>query len=174
VFKFSTYLIYFRHIIRLICKVTLSSPCRWDSFHPYSLLQWHPQSKNIWLNFIIKCWNSSFNAQCSRLIIVVVHVRVVKIYVAAVEALRKKERQDESQCPPPPNANVLFGRCFLKSHPVYDKLRVLLLCLSYFTDNSISSKKLLLGTNGKLIWFLVCSSNIQGWLNICTSCLLYS
>jgi hypothetical protein len=39
----------------------------------------------------------AFNAQCSRLIIVVVQVRVVKIYVAAVEALRKKERQDESQ-----------------------------------------------------------------------------
>jgi hypothetical protein len=79
----------------------------------------------------------------------------VKIYVAAVEALRKKERQDESQfttkidaflsfAPSPLNANVLFGRCFLKSHPVYDKLRVLLLCLPYFTDNSISSKKLLL------------------------------
>ncbi len=45
---------------------------------------------------------SAFNAQCSRLIIVVVHVRVVKIYVAAVEALRKKERQDEMKVSLPP------------------------------------------------------------------------
>jgi len=45
----------------------------------------------------MKCWNSAFNAQGSRLIIVVVQVGAVKIYVAAVEALRKKERQDETQ-----------------------------------------------------------------------------
>jgi hypothetical protein len=32
-----------------------------------------------------------------RLIIVVVQVGAVKIYVAAVEALRNKERQDETQ-----------------------------------------------------------------------------
>ncbi len=31
------------------------------------------------------------------LIIIVVHIRRVKIYVAAVEELRKKERQDETQ-----------------------------------------------------------------------------
>ncbi len=43
-------------------------------------------------------WYSAFNAQGSRLIIVVVQLVVaVKIYVAAaVEALRKKERQDET------------------------------------------------------------------------------
>jgi hypothetical protein len=45
----------------------------------------------------MKCCNSAFNAQGSRLIIVVVHVKAVKIYVAAVEALRKKERQDETR-----------------------------------------------------------------------------
>ncbi len=45
----------------------------------------------------MKCWNSAFNAQGSRLIIVVVQVGAVKIYVAAVEALTKKERQDETQ-----------------------------------------------------------------------------
>ncbi len=43
-----------------------------------------------------KCWNSAFNAQGWRLIIVVVQVKAVKIYVA-VEALMKKERQDETQ-----------------------------------------------------------------------------
>jgi hypothetical protein len=35
--------------------------------------------------------------QGSKLIIVVVQVREVKIYVAEVEVLRKKERQDETQ-----------------------------------------------------------------------------
>ncbi len=40
--------------------------------------------------------NSAFNAQVSRVIIIVVQV-AVKIYVAATEALRIKERQDESQ-----------------------------------------------------------------------------
>ncbi len=49
------------------------------------------------LQLTTKCWNSAFNAQGSRVIIVVVQVRGVKIYVAAVEALRKMERQDETQ-----------------------------------------------------------------------------
>jgi predicted oxidoreductase (fatty acid repression mutant protein) len=44
----------------------------------------------------VKCWNSAFNAQGSRVIIVVLQ-RGVKIYVAAVEALSKMERQDETQ-----------------------------------------------------------------------------
>jgi hypothetical protein len=45
----------------------------------------------------MKCCNSAFNAQGLRLIIVVVQLGGVKIYVAAVEALRKKDRQDETQ-----------------------------------------------------------------------------
>jgi hypothetical protein len=45
----------------------------------------------------MKCWNSAFSAQGLRVIIVVVQVGAVKIYVAAVEAIRKKERQDETQ-----------------------------------------------------------------------------
>jgi hypothetical protein len=49
------------------------------------------------LQLIMKCWNSAINAQGSRLIIVDVQLGAVKIYVAAVEALRKKERQDETQ-----------------------------------------------------------------------------
>jgi hypothetical protein len=32
----------------------------------------------------MKCWNSAFNAQGSRVIIVVVQVGAVKIYVSAV------------------------------------------------------------------------------------------
>jgi hypothetical protein len=37
-----------------------------------------------------------FNAQGSRVFIVIVQVGAVKIYVAAVEALKKKERGDWS------------------------------------------------------------------------------
>jgi len=55
--------------IEVICKVTLS-------FTPYPLFQWYLQSKEISLNLSVKCWNSPFNAQ---------------------EALRKKERGDETQ-----------------------------------------------------------------------------
>ncbi len=44
----------------------------------------------------MKCWNSAFNAQGSRVTIVVVQVGAVKTYVAAAEALKKKERQDET------------------------------------------------------------------------------
>jgi len=45
----------------------------------------------------MKCWNSAFNAQGWRVIIVVIQVGALKIYVAPVEALRKKERGDETQ-----------------------------------------------------------------------------
>jgi hypothetical protein len=44
----------------------------------------------------MECWNSTFIAQGSRVIIIVVHVEV-NIYVPAVKALRQKERQDETQ-----------------------------------------------------------------------------
>ncbi len=44
----------------------------------------------------MKFWNSAFNAQGSRVIIVVANVGTVKIYEAAVEVLRKKERGDET------------------------------------------------------------------------------
>jgi len=45
----------------------------------------------------MKCWNSAFNPQGSSVIIIIVQVGAVKIYVAAMEALRKKERQHETQ-----------------------------------------------------------------------------
>jgi hypothetical protein len=44
----------------------------------------------------MKCGNSAFNAQGSRVIIVVACRGAVKIYVATVEALRQKERGDET------------------------------------------------------------------------------
>jgi hypothetical protein len=86
----------------------------------------------------MKCCNSIRNAEIQHLnaqgwglILVVVQVRAVKIYVAAVEALMKKEKQDETQFTtkidgflsftPPLNANVLFCRFFLISPCVYDE-----------------------------------------------------
>jgi hypothetical protein len=57
------------------------------------------------------------------MIIVVVQVGAVKIYVGEVEALRKKER--------------LFCRFFKKFTLCMTKLRVLVLCFSYFTNNSL-------------------------------------
>jgi hypothetical protein len=72
----------------------------------------------------------------------------VKIYVAAVEALTKKERQDETQFTfttkidgilsfiTPLNANVLFCRWFFSLTLCTTKLKVLVLCFSYFRDNS--------------------------------------
>jgi hypothetical protein len=46
----------------------------------------------------MKCWNSAFNAQGSRLIIVVVQLGEVKISVAAVKggAQEQGKRQDET------------------------------------------------------------------------------
>ncbi len=82
----------------------------------------------------MKCW--TFNAEGSRVSIVAVHIRGVKIRVAAVEALRTKERGGEAgmklnlpQTPivywvsPRLNANVLFciSSGFFLSHPVYDQ-----------------------------------------------------
>jgi hypothetical protein len=76
--------------IQVICKVTLC-------FTPYTLFGWYPQSKEILLNLSVKSWYSAFNVQRSRVIMLVVQVRAVKIYVIAVEALRKKERGHETQ-----------------------------------------------------------------------------
>jgi hypothetical protein len=75
----------------------------------------------------------------------------VKIYVAAaVEELRKKKRQDETQFTtkidgflsfiPPFNANVLFCRFLLNLTLCMTKLRVLVLCFSYFTENFIGNR----------------------------------
>jgi hypothetical protein len=45
----------------------------------------------------MKCCNSAFNARGSGVVIVIVQVGAVKTYVAAAEALRKRERGDETQ-----------------------------------------------------------------------------
>jgi hypothetical protein len=65
----------------------------------------------------------------------------VKIYVAAMEALRKKERQGETQetikmsFTSPLNANVLFCRFFLNLTLCMTKLGVLTLSFPDFTTD---------------------------------------
>jgi uncharacterized membrane protein (Fun14 family) len=49
------------------------------------------------------------NAQGSRVIIIVVQVGAVKIHVAAVQALRKKETQDETQFTTKIGGKTRFG-----------------------------------------------------------------
>ncbi len=83
--------------IKVIHKVTLCFTPFSFAFAPYPLFQWYPQRKQILLNLGMKCWKAAFNPQGSRVIVVVVQVGAVRISVAAVEALRKKKRQDEIQ-----------------------------------------------------------------------------
>jgi len=49
------------------------------------------------LQLTMKCWVSPFDAQISKLLIVVVQFGTVNIHVTAVEMLMKKERQGETQ-----------------------------------------------------------------------------
>jgi hypothetical protein len=118
--KLLLYILLYKWLIRVIRKVTLYSPCLWASFHLLSPhFQWYPQSHEILLNLSMKCWISAFNAQ--RLII----IGALKIYVAAVEVLRQKERQDETQFTTKfdgflwPNSGLWW-------------------CFAYFMDNSIN------------------------------------
>ncbi len=53
--------------------------------------------EGILLNLSMKSSNLAFNTQGSRVMIAFVQVGAVKIYVAAVEALKENERLDETQ-----------------------------------------------------------------------------
>jgi hypothetical protein len=75
----------------------------------------------------MKCRNSAFNVQGSRVIIIAaVQVGAVKIYMQH-HCRRSGKRKDKmklnllSPTPPLLNANVLIFRVFEKSHPVYDQ-----------------------------------------------------
>jgi hypothetical protein len=89
------------HSMDCLLKLSVTSPSLSppipSAFIPYPLFQWYPQSKEILSNLSMKSWYSAFNAQGSRVIIVVVQVGAVKIYVAALETLRESERGDETQ-----------------------------------------------------------------------------
>ncbi len=80
--------------------------------------------------------NAAFNAQGSRGIIVVVQVGAVKIYVAAMDVLRKKERQGVTpEFHSLLNANVFFCRVFFNLTLCMTKLKVLTLSFPNFMDN---------------------------------------
>jgi hypothetical protein len=78
---------------KIICEVTLSL----SLLSPKPCFQGYPLSKEIWLNLGMKCWNSALSAEGSRLNIVALQVGAVKIHAATVEALKKKERQGETE-----------------------------------------------------------------------------
>jgi len=116
-------------------------------------------SKEILLNLDTKCWHSAFNKQGSSVIIVAGQVGAVKIYVAAVEALRKKRKDGmklnyhqnwwyfefEHPAPRPPfpwMLTYIFASGFFNITLFMTKLRVLVLCFPYFTDISIILTKL--------------------------------
>jgi hypothetical protein len=83
--------------IELSMKSPSLHPVFGPPFTPYPLFQWYPQSKQLLLNLSMKCWNLASNAQGLEVIIIVVHVGVVKIYIATVGCAQDKERQDETQ-----------------------------------------------------------------------------
>jgi hypothetical protein len=74
----------------VICKITLSLGVLSPPFPPLSVVSAKLR------NFI-----KSQYAQGSKLIVVIVQVEAVRIYVAAVEELMKKERQNEKLSLPP-------------------------------------------------------------------------
>jgi hypothetical protein len=143
--------------IRVIRKVTLSSPYLWASLHSLSPVAVVLQSYEILLNLNMKCWNSAFNAQGLRLIIVVVQL-------GAVEAFRKKERQDETQFTtkidcflsfiPRWMLMYLFVCWFFFNLTVYDQTQGSGAMFSYFTDNSVINNYVIREwQNFRSIWF---------------------
>jgi hypothetical protein len=97
----------------LIGKVTLC----FTPLSPLSVV--YLQSNEILLNLSMKCWNSAYNAEGSRVIIVVVQVGAVKIYVATVKALRKERmkvaRVNQPPMSPPVGRSVHRMGCVFSS-----------------------------------------------------------
>jgi hypothetical protein len=75
---------------RVICK---SHPCLHPVFGPaFTPVPWYPQSNEILLSLSMKCWNSGFNAQGSRLLIVIVWIVAVKIFCSSSGGAQEKGR----------------------------------------------------------------------------------
>jgi hypothetical protein len=92
----------------------------WPTYSSYTLF--HPLSpsfsgirevKKFLLNLSMKWWNSTSNAQSSRVIILLVQVGAVKIYIAAVTALGEKKRGDETQFATKIGGKFSLGPCYL-------------------------------------------------------------
>jgi hypothetical protein len=111
-----SFIVYLHKIRHMALEFSLSSSCLHPVFGPlfipYSLSESGLQSKEVWSNLGMKCWNSAFNAQGSGVIIVVVQVGAMKIYVAAVDALKKNERQDETQFTTKIAGKTSLGPCY--------------------------------------------------------------
>jgi hypothetical protein len=64
----------------------MASPCLHPvfgpGFTPYRLYLWYLQSKEILLNLSMNHWNSAFNAQGLRIIVLIVQIRALKICIA--------------------------------------------------------------------------------------------
>jgi hypothetical protein len=103
----------------------------------------------------MKRWNSPFNAQGSRLMFETNYSsctsKSTENICSRSEGAQEKGKTRwnlanhqnwwpfEFHPPPPPlNVNVLFSGFFIESHQCLTKLRVPVLCLSYFTNNSIN------------------------------------
>jgi hypothetical protein len=130
-------------------ETSWKSPSRYPvfgrPFTPKPLFQWYSQSEEILLNLGMKCWNSAFSLQGSRVIIAAVQVGAVKIYATSVSGVAQaqgKTRWNSIYFPPhsqphPLNANVLICRVFENLTQFMTKLRVLVLSFPCFTDISI-------------------------------------
>jgi hypothetical protein len=104
------------------------------------LLQWYPQSKKILLNLSQKFWNSAFNAQASRINVVVVQARE-NICTSSGGAQEKGKtvyyQNYRFLSFNPPRMLMYFFAGFFESHPcIMAKLRILVLCFPYFIGNS--------------------------------------
>lgn len=117
----------------------------WKPYHWFSLIWyewWRPiqrkkikiliprWGKTLYLDQVLKILCTRFNAEDSRITLVVVQVEAMNIHVAAVAALKKKERWDETQFttklmvfqvphPSPPPQMLMFF--FKKYYRVYDQ-----------------------------------------------------
>ncbi len=96
------------------------SLCLWAFFHPLSHLlvvftkyKHFIKSQYDMLQFNMKCWNSTFNAQDSRLIVVLYSYEQwkMKIYVATMEVLKEKKKIGR-------NSIYHQNRWFFEFHPV--------------------------------------------------------
>ncbi len=137
---------------KIICKVTLSHPVFGPPLTPIPSFIGIRKLKTL-INLSMKCCNSAYNAQGSRLIIVVVLRSSENICSYSGGRVAQEQWKTGwnsvshqnwwfSEFHPPLNANVLFCKFFFNLTLCMTKFRVLMLCFSYFTDNSNSFRNI--------------------------------
>jgi hypothetical protein len=93
----------------------------------------------------MKCWDLRFNAQGLKIIIIVVQVGVVKITCSNSQGAQNKWKIEWNSIYHKnwwffefhPSLNVFFYKFFFSLNLFMTKLRVLMLCFPYFTNNYI-------------------------------------